>query len=172
MKWIHHQPMNRPRLLLAGAIAAIGLRSLIGRALLAKFRRDVAALNAGDYGPLLAGYADDAVLKFNDGDHRWAGEHRGRAGIEAFLADFVAAGLQGEIKELWTSGPPWRMSVVARFNDYSHGPDGEELYSNRTMILVRTRWGKVVEQEDFYLDTVRMVEFERKLTELGIEPGS
>jgi ketosteroid isomerase-like protein len=163
--------MNPLLLLIAGAIAAFGLRSLIGRVTLAKFRHDVAALNRGDYGPLLSGYADDAVLAFNDGDHRWAGEHRGKEAIEAFLADFVAAGLQGEIEELWTSGPPWAMSAVARFNDHAHGPDGEDLYSNRTLILVRTRWGKVIEQQDFYYDTVRMAEFESKLIALGIEPG-
>jgi hypothetical protein len=32
--------------------------------------------------------------------------------------------------------------------------DGEHLYANRTVLMCRTRWGKVVRQEDFYEDTV------------------
>jgi hypothetical protein len=77
---------------LAGAGAALAGRSLLRAALLTKLRRDVRKLNAGDYGPLLAGYADDAVLRFNEGDHRWSGEHRGKPAIERFLRDFTGAG--------------------------------------------------------------------------------
>ncbi|MEZ5078533.1 MAG: hypothetical protein R2725_13945 [Solirubrobacterales bacterium] len=36
--------------------------------------------------------------------------------------------------------------------------------------MLHTRWGKVVEQEDCYFDTGRIVEFERKLVGLGVEP--
>lgn len=164
--------MYRPITLLAGAAVALGSKTLVRRLLLARFRKSVTALNAGDYGPLLDGFADDAVLHFNDAPHRWAGEHRGRAQIEVFLQDFVDAGLQGEIKDFWISGPPWSLTAIARFDDHALGPDGEELYSNQTLILVRTRWGKVIEQRDFYVDTGRMIEFEGKLTELGIEPAS
>ena len=162
--------MLRTKLFLAGAVAAIGLQAALRQVLLVRFRQSVDALNRGDYGPLLDGFTDDAVLHFNDAPHRWAGEHRGRAAIELFLQDFVSAGLQGEIKDLWVSGPPWSLTAVARFDDHAAGPDGEELYSNQTMILVRTRWGKVFEQRDFYVDTGRMIDFDRKLTELGIKP--
>ncbi len=154
----------------AGALAAVATRGLVGRLLLLKLRRDVRALNAGDYQPLLAGYADDAVLQFNDGPHRWAGEHRGRPALERFLRDFVAAGIQGEIVELFFSGPPWRTTLLVRFDDHAHGPEGEELYRNRTALLVRTRWGKLVWQEDFYEDTGRIVALETRLRELGLHP--
>ena len=70
--------MPRIRTLIAGAALAIGARSLMNTLLLEKFRADVRALNSGDYSGLLASYADDAVLAFNEGDHRWAGEHRGK----------------------------------------------------------------------------------------------
>jgi len=163
--------MSRLKLLFAGAGLAIGLQALTRQLLLRQFRSSVEALNRGDYGPLLDGFADDAVLHFNDADHRWAGEHRGRDEIETFLRDFVGAGLTGEVRELWTSGPPWALTAVARFDDRAVGPDGEELYSNQTLIWVRTRWGKVTEQRDFYLDTGRILDFDRKLTELGIEPA-
>jgi ketosteroid isomerase-like protein len=164
--------MHRFRHLAIGFVLAVGLQSLTRRLLLAKFRQSVAALNQGDWKPLLDGFAEDAVLHFNDAPHRWAGEHRGRVQIEAFLQDFVGAGLQGEIKDFWISGPPWALTGIARFDDRAVGPDGEELYSNQTLILVHTKWGKVVEQRDFYVDTERITEFDRKLTELGIEPAS
>lgn len=157
--------------LAAGALAATVARGLLGRAILLKLRRDVRALSAGDYGPSLAAYADDAVLCFNEGTHRWAGEHRGKRAIERFFHDFVAAGLEGEIRELFFAGPPWRMTLMLRFDDHADGPNGEELYRNRTALLARTRWGKVVWQQDFYEDTERIGALDAKLTELGVRPA-
>lgn len=159
-----------PALLAVGAAAAFASRTLLHRLLLHKFRRDVRALNTGDHRSLLDGYADDAVLAFNAGDHRWSGEHRGRAAIDRFLRNFVTAGLQGEIRELFVAGPPWRLTLVARFDDRVTGPDGSELYANRAVMLVRSRWGRIVHHEDFYEDTGRILELERALRALGIEP--
>ena len=155
---------------LLGAVAAAGGRALAQRALVTQFERNLAKLNAGDYGPLLAGYAEDAVLHFNDGEHRWAGEHRGRAEIERFLREFVAAGLQGEIKQVWMSGPPWALTVAARFDDEATDRGGERIYANRVAMVLRTRWGRIVEHEDFYEDTSRILEFERALRERGVAP--
>jgi ketosteroid isomerase-like protein len=158
------------RSLLAGAGAAIAVRALLPRVALLKLRSDVRRLNAGDYAPLLAGYDDDAVLHFNDGPHRWGGDHRGKPEIERFLREFTAAGVKGEIRELWIEGPPWAATLIARFDDRAIGPDGEELYANRAVIVARTRWGKIVEHEDFYEDTGRILDFDEKLRELGIGP--
>jgi ketosteroid isomerase-like protein len=154
----------------AGAGGALAARALLSRALLLKLRRDVRALNAGDIEPLLSGFAPDAVLRFNDGEHRWAGEHRGKAAIARFLREFVAAGLQGQITEMFIAGPPWRMTLLARFDDHAHEPAGEEIYRNRTILLARTRWGRVVFQEDFYEDTQRILALEARLSELGVQP--
>lgn len=154
----------------AGAAGALGARTLLVRAVQLKLRRDLAKLNAGDHRPLLAGYADDAVLAFNDGNHRWAGEHRGKPAIERFLQDFTAAGLRGELRDLHVGGPPWALTMMLRFDDHATGPNGEELYRNRVAMLVRTRWGKIVRHEDFYEDTERIEAFERRLGELGIAP--
>jgi ketosteroid isomerase-like protein len=158
------------RSMLLGAGAAIAGRALLPRVLLLKLRRDARRLNDGDYRPLLAGYADDAVLRFNDGPHRWSGDHRGKPAIERFLREFVAAGLTGEVRTLWVGGPPWALTLVARFDDRATGPDGEELYANRVVIIARTRWGRIVEHDDFYVDTARIVEFEEKLRQLGVAP--
>ena len=153
---------------IAGAGGAIATRALLLRVLLFKLRRGVRALNAGDFEPLLSSYAEDAVLLFNDGEHRWAGEHRGRTAIARLLADFVGAGMRGEITELFAAGPPWRMTLVVRFDDHAVGPAGEELYRNRTVLLACTRWGRIVRQEDFYEDTQRILTLVSRLTELGI----
>ncbi len=161
----------RVRDLLLGFAAALGARALMQRALLWQFTRNLAKLNAGDHRPLLASYAEDAVLHFNDGPHRWAGEHRGKDAIERFLREFVGAGLQGEIKQLWTSGPPWALTMAVRFDDRATAPDGQRLYENRTAIVVRTRWGRIVEQEDFYEDTGRILALEHALREHGIAPA-
>jgi ketosteroid isomerase-like protein len=156
--------------LIAGAGAAIAARALLPQLALLKLRSDVRRLNAGDYEPVLAGYADDAVLRFNEGPHRWSGDHRGKPAIERFLREFTAAGLTGEIRQLWIAGPPWALTLAARFDDHATGPGGEELYANRVAIVARTRWGKIVEHEDFYADTGRILAFEQKLRELGIAP--
>ena len=162
--------MTFTRGVIAGAGAGLAGRAVMSRLLLWKLRRDVQALNSGDIRPLLKGYASDAVLRFNEGAHRWAGEHRGKAAIEAFLRNFARAGLQGEIRALWIAGPPWALTMVARFDDRATSPNGEEIYANRTVLVVRTRWGKIVEHEDFYEDTTRIVTLENKLRQLGIEP--
>ena len=156
--------------LIAGAGAAIAARALLPRLALLKLRRDLGRLNDGDYQPLLAGFADDAVLRFNEGPHRWSGDHRGKPAIELFLREFTAAGLKGEIRDLWIGGPPWALTLIARFDDRATGPAGEELYANRVVIVARTRWGKIVEQDDFYMDTARILAFEEKLQSLGMRP--
>jgi ketosteroid isomerase-like protein len=155
-----------------GVGAAIAGRALVSRLILLKLRRDVRRLNNGDYRPLLAGYAADAVLRFNEGPHRWSGDHRGRAQIEHFLRDFTGAGIHGEVRTLWIGGPPWALTLVVRFDDRANGPAGEELYANRVVIVARTRWGRIVEHDDFYVDTQRIVAFEAKLRALGVAPAA
>jgi ketosteroid isomerase-like protein len=160
------------RSMLLGAGVAIAGRALLPSLALVKLRRDVQALNAGDYRPLLSGYADDAVLRFHEGPHRWSGEHRGKPAIERFLQNFTRAGVRGAIRKIWISGPPWALTLLVRFDDGAAGPDGEELYANRVAMVVRTRWGKIVEHDDFYFDTGRIDAFEEKLRALGVEAVS
>lgn len=163
-------PGRRSRLagVVVGASVVTVLRIALRRALLAKLRRDVAALAAGDHRPLLRGYADDAVLVFTEGDHRWSGTYRGRDEIGGFLADFVRVGLEGEVKEVWLGGWPWSMTILVAFDDHADDGDGQRVYENRTILKCRTRWGRIVHQEDFYVDTVRMVAFDRNLAARGL----
>jgi ketosteroid isomerase-like protein len=155
---------------LAGAAVALGARALLPRLLMLKFSRDVAKLNAGDHTALLDAYADDFVLHFNEGPHRWAGDWVGREGMDRFLREFTRAGIQGELVKVATSGPLWAMTLWARFDDHVDAPDGSRSYENETVLVLRTRWGKVVEQTDYYVDTERITGFDRHLTEQGVEP--
>ena len=154
--------------LLASAALALGARALFPRLLLLKFRPDVAKLNAGDYKPLLGSYADDFVLHFNVGPHRWSGDWVGKPAFDRFLQNFTAAGLQGEIKSIATSGPLWALTMWVRFDDHADAPDGTRIYENQTVLVLRTRWGKVVEQHDFYVDTGAIMTMEEALVERGV----
>jgi ketosteroid isomerase-like protein len=160
----------KPSSLLAGAALAFGARALLPRLLLLKFKPDVAKLNAGDYKPLLSAYSDDFVLHFNEGPHRWSGDWVGKAAFDRFLQNFTAAGIQGEIKSVATSGPLWALKMWVRFDDHADAPDGTRIYENQTVLVLRTRWGKVVEQHDFYIDTGAIMSMEEALVERGVPP--
>jgi ketosteroid isomerase-like protein len=161
---------ERRRVALAAAALTFTARALSTRLLLLMLQRDVRALNAGNVQPLLSNYAQDAVMRFNDGDHRWAGEHRGKDAIAAFLQSFVDSGLRGQVTELFVAGPPWRLTLIARFDDHARDHSGTEIYRNRTVLLVRAHWGRIVLQEDFYEDTQRIVALEHRLRERETHP--
>ena len=154
----------------AGAGGAIAARALFARVLLWQFRRDLRALNRGDYEPVLSHYAEDALLRFNTGAHRWSGEHSGKPAVARFLRNFVHAGLEGQIEEVFFAGPPWRLRIAARARDHALDAVGTELYRNHVILLARTRWGRIVLHDDFYEDTQRIEAFERRLAERGVAP--
>jgi hypothetical protein len=157
------------RNVLLGVALGLAARAALPRILLLKFAPAVKQLNAGDHTALLDSYADDFVLHFHDGPHRWRGDWIGKAGMDAFLRNFTAAGVQGEIVGIATSGPLWALTMWVRFDDHADAPDGTRLYANSTVLVLRTRWFKVVEQHDFYVDTQEIVDFDRRLAERGVE---
>ena len=138
--------------------------------------RNIEALNRGEYGPALAMFDDEATLSFpgtstfstefrdpRPGRNAYA-THRGRAEIERFLQRYVAAGIQMEVEDILVNGAPWKARAMVRSHVWSPGPDGEDRYANRAVLAVQTRWGKIVEQED-YEDTGRAEAFDLLLTE-------
>lgn len=160
----------RTRDVMVGAGLAAGAQAALPHLLKRKFDRDVAALNDGRHAALLGAYAEDAVLRFNPGEHRWAGDWVGRAQIDRFLQNYTGARVQGQIRQIVTSGPPWALTMWVRFDDHADAPDGRRLYENQTVLVLRTRWGKVVEQQDFYVDTAGIVALDHSLAELGVAP--
>jgi ketosteroid isomerase-like protein len=154
-------PQRRPSPIptaLAGAALAAGAHAAYGAAVRASLRRIVRALHAGDHEPLLALYADDAVLVF-PGEHSWGPEYRGKTEIDGFLRRFLAVGLRGELGAVLTSGPPWATILAVEFADEARSPAGEVLYTNRAVIVFRLRWGRIV-HEEVYEDTQRVAAFD------------
>jgi len=124
-------------------------------------RRNIGALRHGDPAPVLAGYADDAVLVF-PGRSSWSGEHRGKEEIEAFLRRFLEVGIVGEAHEILVNGPPWRTTICVLFSDHVVDDEGKVVYENRAVLFGRMVWGKIVYHEDFE-DTQKVEEFDRYL---------
>jgi ketosteroid isomerase-like protein len=146
----------------AGAIGATAARRAYTSATRALLRRNVRALMAGDPAPLLALYHPDAVLTF-PGEHSWGRAYRGREEIEAFLRRFLDAGLRGELGAILIDGPPWATRIAVEFDDHAHDPrTGERIYENRAVLVLRTRWGRVV-REEVYEDTQKVAAFDEHL---------
>ena len=136
-------------------------------------RRNIAALNGCVAGTALAMFADELEFSF-PGDNSWATEfrplergrqahvtHRGRAEMERFLQRFVAAGIQMEVEDILVNGPPWNLRAAVRCFVWSPGPAGDR-YTNRAMLYVTARWGRLRTQED-YEDTERSARFDAVL---------
>ncbi|MFD1813867.1 nuclear transport factor 2 family protein [Rhodococcus gannanensis] len=155
----------------AGASTTSGGRYVLRHATLSRFERYVVALNAGNHRPLLSAYHPNAVLRFPDGVHSWSGLHVGRDAIEALLKGYVAGDFRGEIAEVYFGGPPWRMTAVVRFHGHSSQRSRRTGRRSRLVLLVRTRWGRIVEQEDFFEHSSRTEAFEARLRELGLDGG-
>lgn len=135
-------------------------------------RRNVASLNAGHYEPALAMFARNSTLSF-PGRNSWSGQfrppelgrkpflsHRGRDEIEAFLRRYVGHGIQMSVEDILVDGPPWALRVAVRAHVWAAGPDGRDVYDNRAVLVIETRWGKIRSQED-YEDTERAAAFDR-----------
>jgi ketosteroid isomerase-like protein len=134
-------------------------------------RRNIRELNEGRYRPALAMFAPDAVLSF-PGDNTWSRQHRrsqagraafpthqGKAEIEDFLRRYVDNHIHMEVEDILVNGPPWNTRAAVRVHHWITGPDGNDLYSNRAVLMVRTAWGKIRSQED-YEDTERVSAFD------------
>ena len=135
-------------------------------------RRNIRLMSEGNYQPTLAMFAPDATLVF-PGDNSWARmyrepaksqeafvTHRGRVEIEAFLQRFVEQGIVMHVDDILVNGPPWNTRAAVRVHHGIVDAQGNETYTNRAVLMVRTVWGKIREQED-YEDTERVAAFDR-----------
>jgi ketosteroid isomerase-like protein len=143
-------------------------------------RRNIAALNAGRHEPALAMFDRDATLSF-PGINSWSGQfrtpttgrtafvsHDGREEIEAFLRRYVSHGIQMSVEDILVNGPPWATRVAVRAHVWAAGPDGADVYDNRVVLMVDTRWGKIQRQED-YEDTERAAAFDAHRNAMSTE---
>jgi ketosteroid isomerase-like protein len=144
-----------------GAVGALAIQAAYGGAVRALLRRNVAALMDGDPAPLTKMYAKDATLEF-PGEHSWGPVYRGREDIAGFLQRFLAAGLRGDLGAIFVGGPPWATRIAVEFDDHAHAADGTRIYDNRAVIVLRTRWGRVV-RERVYEDTQKVARLDEVL---------
>ena len=142
-------------------------------------RRNIRALNSGRYGPALSMFTPDAQLTF-PGQNSWSCQfrqptlgregfatHRDRSEIEAFLKRYCDLGIQMVAEDILVNGPPWNMRAALRARVWIDGDDGRDIYTNRAVVWVRCRWGKIISQED-YEDSERAAALDRRL---GTYPG-
>lgn len=120
----------------------------------------IARLNAGDPGPVVRLFADDARFVF-PGDSSFGGEHVGKQEIAAWFERFAALGPHFVIHDVTVAGPPWSMRAAVRFSDRIVVPRGED-YANEGVIYLRMRWGRVLEDRT-YLDTQKVAALDVQL---------
>lgn len=96
------------------------------------------------------------------------GRHAPRqASHRPVLRNMVDASLQGTIREIWMGGPPWALTLVARFDDQA--PDRTATCSTATgPCSSYAPAGRINEQDDFYEDTSRIESLEARLRELDL----
>lgn len=114
-------------------------------------KRNMAAISAGDYRPLLRLDAKDVRFRF-PGSSSWATELQGKDELERWLQRFVDAGLQIQPDEVIAQGPPWNVTLCVRGTDHLKDADGTMAYENRYVIWGRMAWGLLKEYE-VYEDT-------------------
>jgi hypothetical protein len=131
--------------------------------------RNMAALNAGDYGPQLRSVADDVHFRF-PGSSSWATELHDKRELERWLQRFVRVGLQIFADEVVAKGPPWRTRLTVRGTIHLKALNGEVVYENRYVIWGRLAWA-VLREYETYEDTERSAELDKYLAGIGeLEP--
>ncbi len=141
-------------------------------------RRNIRLLNEGRYQPPLGMFAQTRELTF-PGDNTWSRQHRvpvrgrsafpthrGRGEIEAFLRRYVDHGIQMEVDDILVNGPPWNARAAVRVHHWVSGPGGDDVYTNRAVLMVRSTWGRIRTQED-YEDTELVAAFDRTAAAAG-----
>jgi ketosteroid isomerase-like protein len=126
-------------------------------------RRTAAKARAGDMGPTLAMWAEDAHFVF-PGRSSWAADFRSHEELARWYERFVRVGLQLEPEEILVKGWPWKTTVAIHFTDHAKGPDGDVVYSNRGVLFGKVVWGKI-RSGTVYEDTQKVADFDDYLAE-------
>lgn len=69
--------------------------------------------------------------------------------------------MQFQIEDILVNGPPWNTRVALRVQSFLPDSDGgPDVYNNRAIALLETRWGRLLSWED-YEDTERVAAWDR-----------
>ncbi len=137
-------------------------------------KRNIERANNGDFSSTMKMFADNATLSF-PGDNTWSNmirpthvgreafvTHRGKDELQRFLQRYVDEKMHMVVDDILVNGPPWNTRVAIRVHHWVIGADGNDKYTNRAVLFVSTRWGKILSQED-YEDTERIAAYDRSL---------
>ena len=124
-------------------------------------RRVVDQLNRGRVDRVLWFFGDDATFVF-PGTSSWSGTYEGAAQIAGWLDRFVATGLELQVRDVVTSGPPWNQRVATRFSDRLVDARGVDVYRNEGVLYDVVRWGRIVRHES-HQDTEAVTAFDTHL---------
>lgn len=139
-------------------------------------RHGAKKLNAGDPSLLQKIAAPDVRLAF-PGHNSWAAmyrpvvkgrerhdTHRRADEFIGFAQRFVDRGIQFAIEDILVNGPPWKTRIAVRVHVFIPGAAGNDLYNNRAIGYLESRWGRLVKWED-YEDTERVAALDGVLDE-------
>ncbi|HEY0229814.1 MAG TPA: nuclear transport factor 2 family protein [Dokdonella sp.] len=139
-----------------------------------KLRHAFAALNRGDYAPILGSFAATAEHTFY-GEHALGGSRHTPAAIRAWYARLrkMLPDLHFELDSVSVRGYPWRTTAMVAWRDRFRLPDGC-VRSNQGVHVLQLRWGKVVSLR-IHTDTQKLAEVARELLaqhvmEAGLAP--
>lgn len=135
-------------------------------------KRNIEQVNSGDFSSAMARFANQATLSF-PGDNTWSNmirpthvgreafvTHRGKDELKRFLQRYVDEKIHMVVDDILVNGPPWNTRVAVRVHSWVTGADGTDIYTNRAVLFVNTKWGKIIAQED-YEDTERVAAYDR-----------
>jgi ketosteroid isomerase-like protein len=114
----------------------------------------------GDLRLPLLGLGNDAVLIF-PGDSSFAGEHRGKPAVEAWMRRFASLRPEFHVHDASAAGLPWNMRVFMRFSDRIVAPNGY-VYENEGMEYIVIRRG-LIREIRVHLDTEKVAALDAQL---------
>lgn len=145
-------------------------RSIVER----KLRSVFAALNRGDYAPILDSF-DEPVEHTFFGEHALGGSRFTRASVRAWYARLqtILPDLTFELDAVVVRGMPWNTVAIVEWRDRFTLRDGSAR-GNQGVHVLRLRWGKVVSLH-IYTDTQKLIAVLQDLraqgvTEAGLAP--
>jgi len=132
-----------------------------------KLRNAFAALNRGDYAPILGSFGEPIEHAFA-GDHALGGTRRTMAGVRAWYVRLQAIfpDLYFEIDSIAVNGMPWNTLACVEWRDRFTLRDGSAR-GNQGVHVLRLRWGKVVSLR-IHTDTQKLTVILRELEAQGV----
>jgi ketosteroid isomerase-like protein len=132
-----------------------------------KLRHAFAALNRGDYQPVLAAFAPSAEHTFY-GEHALGGSRHTPVGVQRWYARLrtLFPDLHFDLDSVIVRGWPWATVAVVEWRDQFALRDGQRR-GNQGVHVLRLRWGRVTSLR-IHCDTQRLAGILQALQAQGV----